>query len=103
MGLVKRIGITDREEAEKKLVEMGYGNIYPWRDPPGAFYDWHTHPYDEVRYILEGEITIETEDGKYRLTAGDLMFVPAGTRHRAFVGGKGVLYLCATKPDAGGK
>jgi quercetin dioxygenase-like cupin family protein len=97
MDLVKRLGITDRKEAERKLSEMGYGNFYLWRDEPNAFYDWHTHPYDEVRYVLEGEITIETESGKYRLSAGDLMFVPAGTRHRAFVGEEGVLYLCASK------
>jgi mannose-6-phosphate isomerase-like protein (cupin superfamily) len=103
MELVKHLGTTDPEEAAKKLEEMGYGGIYPWRDPAGAFYDWHTHPHDEVRLVLEGEITIETEEGRYRLRAGDLMFVPAGTRHRAFVGKEGVVYLCATKVADGGK
>jgi quercetin dioxygenase-like cupin family protein len=97
MGLVKKVGITDREEAEKFLKGNGYGNIYIWRDPPGAFYDWHTHPFDEVRFILKGEISIETEEGVFHLKAGDLMEVPAGTKHRAKVGDEGVEYLCASK------
>ncbi len=97
MGLVEHLGITDREEAERKLEELGYSNIYLWSDPPETFYDWHTHPYDEVRYVLSGEILIETEEGSYLLKAGDLMRVPAGTKHRAKVGKEGVSYLCGSK------
>ncbi len=97
MDLVKSTSITDRKEAEKLLRELGYGDIYLWRDPPGAFYDWHTHPFDEVRFVLEGEILIETEEGEFLLKAGDMIAVPAGTRHRARVGKEGVAYLCGSK------
>lgn len=51
---------------------------------PGAVVPRHTHPGDEVGYILEGEMTIEL-DGKpsLKLKAGDSFFVPAGQVHMA--------------------
>jgi len=97
MGLVEKTGISDRETVFRKLQEEGYKDIYVWRDPPNAFYDWHTHTYDEVRWILKGKILIGTEEGEYLLEAGDKMIVPAGTRHWAKVGDEGVEYVCASR------
>jgi quercetin dioxygenase-like cupin family protein len=50
----------------------------------GAVVPRHTHPGDEIGYVLEGELTIEI-DGKppQKLKAGDTFFVPAGTIHAA--------------------
>ncbi len=44
----------------------------------------HTHPGEEVGYVLEGQILLEVE-GKppAMLHAGDVFFVPAGTAHGA--------------------
>ncbi|MCX8164478.1 MAG: cupin domain-containing protein [Aquificaceae bacterium] len=84
------------EEAKKRLEGLGYSGIYLWQDPPGTFYDWHAHPEDEIRLVLEGEITIGTEEGIYKLTSGDLLEVRAGTRHWARTE-KGVKYLCGSK------
>jgi len=51
---------------------------------PGAATPKHTHPGEEVAYILEGEVTVEVE-GKPAavLKAGEVFFVPAGTVHMA--------------------
>jgi len=51
---------------------------------PGAAVPKHTHPGEEVAYILEGQVTIEVE-GKPPaiLKAGDVFFIPAGTVHTA--------------------
>jgi quercetin dioxygenase-like cupin family protein len=97
MALVEKTGITDSQEVFKILTELGYKNLYVWSDPPETFYDWHTHPYDEVRWILRGEILIGTPEGEYLLKAGDKMEVPAGTRHWAKVGKEGVVYVCGSK------
>ncbi|MEJ5338074.1 MAG: cupin domain-containing protein [Aquificaceae bacterium] len=86
----------DIKTAEERLRNMGYEGFYVWYDPPGTFYDWHTHPEDEVRYVLEGEITIGTEEGVYHLKAGDLLEVKAGTRHWAKTE-RGVRYLCGSR------
>jgi len=51
---------------------------------PGAAVPKHTHPGDEVGYVLDGQIVFEME-GKppATLKAGDVFFVPAGTVHTA--------------------
>ena len=56
---------------------------------PGAAVPRHTHPGEEVAFVLEGEITVEVE-GKPPATvkAGETFFVPAGTVHLARNGGK---------------
>jgi len=95
--LVDRTGIKDEREVIKRLKEEGYTNIYTWEDPPNAYYSWHIHPYEEVRWILKGEITIGTKDKTYKLSSGDKLRVPAGTEHWAKVGEEGVIYVCASK------
>lgn len=51
---------------------------------PGVTAPRHTHPGDEVIYVLEGLIEYQME-GKppVRLKAGEVLFVPAGTIHSA--------------------
>ena len=51
---------------------------------PGATVGRHTHPGEEVGYILEGAIVLEQE-GKPAVTlgAGKTFFIPAGTVHNA--------------------
>jgi quercetin dioxygenase-like cupin family protein len=50
---------------------------------PGVAFPRHTHPGDEIIYVLEG--TLEYEIGGKRVTVrpGDGLFVPAGTIHSA--------------------
>jgi len=95
--VVEKTGIRDVKEAMKRLKEEGYTNIYTWEDPPNAYYNWHTHPYEEVRWVLKGEITIGTKEKVYKLKSGDKLKVPAGTKHWAKVGEEGVVYLCGSK------
>ncbi len=44
----------------------------------------HTHPGEEIIYVLEGTLDYEVE-GKPPVTlkAGDVLFIPAGTAHAA--------------------
>ena len=95
--MLKRTGITEKDKVFKILEEEGYENLFLWSDPPNARYDWHTHPFNEVRWVLEGEITLGTEEGTVTLKAGDRLEVPAGTKHWAEVGPDGVTYVCGSK------
>src|SRR5262245_24446841 len=57
----------------------------------------HTHPGEEIIYVLEGSIEYEIE-GKAPVTlkGGDVLFVPAGAIHAAKNVGKGTAAELAT-------
>lgn len=78
------------------LTQEGHFNIFEWSDAPGAEYSWHTHPANEVRWILKGSILIGTETGEFILRAGDRLDVEADTRHWAKTE-EGVTYVCASR------
>jgi quercetin dioxygenase-like cupin family protein len=51
---------------------------------PGVALPVHTHPGEEIVYILEGTWEYQVEgQGVQTLKAGDVAFVPAGTKHSA--------------------
>jgi quercetin dioxygenase-like cupin family protein len=51
---------------------------------PGAVAPRHTHPGEEVIYILEGELEYQVGDKPWvKVKAGDVLFIPAGTVHAA--------------------
>jgi quercetin dioxygenase-like cupin family protein len=64
---------------------------------PGGQSGRHTHPGEEVAYILEGTVVIEM-DGKPAVskTAGEGILIPAGTVHNAKNTGKTVARVLAT-------
>ncbi len=49
------------------------------RVPEGA--GRSTHMQDEVSIIIDGKMTLETEDGKVTLERGALVHIPAGVAH----------------------
>jgi quercetin dioxygenase-like cupin family protein len=51
---------------------------------PGIAFPKHTHPGEEIIYVLKGSLQYEVE-GKppATLKAGDVLFIPAGTVHAA--------------------
>ncbi|WP_027551514.1 cupin domain-containing protein [Bradyrhizobium sp. Cp5.3] len=51
---------------------------------PGVAFGRHTHPGEEIIYVLAGAIEYDV-DGKPPVTlkAGDVLFIPAGTVHAA--------------------
>jgi quercetin dioxygenase-like cupin family protein len=51
---------------------------------PGAAFPRHTHPGEEIVYVLEGTLEYEVEGRPtVALKAGDVLFIPAGTVHAA--------------------
>ena len=58
---------------------------------PGVSFPAHSHPGEEIAYVLEGVWEYEIE-GKapVKLKAGEALFIPAGTVHSAKNVGSGV-------------
>lgn len=50
---------------------------------PGASFPRHTHPGEEIIYVLEGTLEYEVAGRPVTLKAGDVLFVPTGTVHAA--------------------
>jgi quercetin dioxygenase-like cupin family protein len=65
--------------------------------PPGAAAGRHTHPGEEVGYVLEGTVLVEV-DGKPAATlkAGQYFIIPAGTIHNATNNSKAGAKVLAT-------
>lgn len=93
---LERTGINEPAIALDILEKEGLNNIYQWSDPPGASNDWHIHSQPEVCWIMFGEMEVESETGIASLTAGDILKLEGGERHRTLVGNSGVGYICAT-------
>ena len=50
---------------------------------PASSFPRHTHPGEEIIYVLEGTLEYELAGKAMTLKAGDVLFVPAGTIHAA--------------------
>jgi len=50
---------------------------------PGYVAPRHTHPGEEIIYILEGTLEYQIGDKTTTVKPGDVLFVPAGTVHTA--------------------
>lgn len=52
--------------------------------PPGSLAPRHTHPGEEIIYILAGPLEYQVGGGDWRrFDTGDVLFIPAGTVHAA--------------------
>src|SRR3954447_1748294 len=50
---------------------------------PGATFPRHTHPGEEIIYVLSGTLEYEVAGKAVTLKAGDVLFVPTGVVHAA--------------------
>jgi quercetin dioxygenase-like cupin family protein len=78
-------GIGRTEALRHDLGEPGREIIQVRVDfAPGAAFGMHTHPGEEIAYVLEGALEYQFE-GKPPITlkAGDSLFIPAGAPHAA--------------------
>lgn len=74
------VGEVYREQAvgdgDTKQVSIGVVRFVA-----GARNVLHTHSFDQVLYITEGEGIVATEREEQTLHAGDIAVIPAGERH----------------------
>ena len=63
----------------------------------GDAFGMHSHPGEEVIYVLEGSFEYQIEGSQpVKLNAGDVLFIPAGANHSAKNIGKGKAIELAT-------
>ncbi|ADV46377.1 cupin domain-containing protein [Nitratifractor salsuginis] len=96
MSRVLSTGITDEEEIRRILRDEGYTNIFRWCDSAGTRYGEHTHPHQEVRWVLSGTLEIIKGGMTLRLKSGDRLDSAPDTPHSAYVP-EDCCYLCGSK------
>jgi 4-carboxymuconolactone decarboxylase len=88
LSQAERVRATDaifRGEVERQSVvgdavsrQLYLGEI-TFKD--GAANRWHVHTADQILLITEGEGIVADEREERRVSAGDVAFIPANTRH----------------------
>lgn len=57
-----------------------------YRYEPGSSWEEHSHPEDQVTWVIDGEIDFTVAGRHVRLGAGELTALPGGVPHAARVG-----------------
>jgi len=99
------VGVLAQQPAFKRTVLQQADISVPGREAvtavaefqPGAAAGRHTHPGEEVGYVLEGQLLLE-QDGKAAVTlrAGQTFLIPPGTVHNATNSGSATARVLAT-------
>ena len=50
---------------------------------PGHTANPHSHPHEQIVYVLSGDLRFVVGDEEVTVTAGDMLVVPPGVRHYA--------------------
>jgi len=64
--------------------------------PGGVSSGRHTHPGEELGYVVEGTVTIEREGQSKTLKAGEAFAIPAGQIHNAVNAGTSQVTIVST-------
>ncbi len=91
-------GLMRTELQRHDLSAAGWESVQARIDfAPGAVAGRHTHPGEEIIYVLQGTLEYEVQ-GKPPMTlkAGEVLFIPAGTIHAARNVGSGIASELAT-------
>jgi quercetin dioxygenase-like cupin family protein len=74
------------------------GCIELLHDAAGKVHRFHTHPVDEILVIISGRLNFTWDSGERIVSAGDTIFLPAGTIHQSEALEGGAVYAIATRP-----
>jgi mannose-6-phosphate isomerase-like protein (cupin superfamily) len=71
---------NDVETVRGQWARLGF-SCELWIDPPDQVWHDFLHDVDELVLLIDGDCQIEMDGRTLRLSAGDEVRIPAGTRH----------------------
>ncbi|WP_375651626.1 MULTISPECIES: cupin domain-containing protein [unclassified Bartonella] len=80
-----------------KMMLPEQGSIEVQRDFPKKIHDWHIHQVDETLLIIEGGLDFFYSEKRITCTPGDIIHLPANTRHKSIAADVGCIYAIATE------
>lgn len=89
-ALAQTSGITRHEALRHDLGTTGKEAVQVRVDfAPGTSFPFHSHPGEEIAYVLEGEVQYQLEGQQpVTLKTGEALYIPAGVNHSASNHGK---------------
>ena len=95
--VTRQAGVTRTELQRHDLASPGREVIQVRVElAPGVIFPNHTHPGEEIIYVLEGTWEYVIDGKRVTANAGDVLFVPARTIHSAKNAGTGTAAELAT-------
>jgi quercetin dioxygenase-like cupin family protein len=88
----------DRDAFEARLRTERYPEIRETELAPNCRNTEHSHPFDVLALVLQGEITLTVAGAARTYRSGDEFSMPAGCSHVEDVGPEGVRYLVGRRP-----
>ena len=88
----------DRREFEARLQAEGFPEIRINELPPNRHHPEHSHPFDVLALVLEGDITLTVEGSARTYRAGEEFSMKARCPHVEDIGPGGVKYLVGRRP-----
>jgi quercetin dioxygenase-like cupin family protein len=89
----------DRSAFEARLKTEGFPEIRTNELPPNRHNPEHSHPFDVLALVLEGDITLTVEGKARTYRVGDEFSMKARCPHVEDVGPAGVKYLVGRRPQ----
>ena len=87
MDIIPEASVTATEAVDGVLLKLLAGgdneNIQHFHVEPGATVPDHSHPHEQVGYILAGELTVLVDGEEQVATAGDSYVLAGGEPHGA--------------------
>jgi quercetin dioxygenase-like cupin family protein len=65
---------------------------------PGAAVPAHSHPHEQLGFVVDGELVLAIDGVEHRLAAGDAYQIPGGVEHAAWTHGDGCRVLDVFQP-----
>lgn len=93
----KRVDVSDIAGLIERLLP-DQGCIEVQRDVPGREHAWHMHDVDETIVVIDGALKFYWENGEQICGPGDVVSLPAKTRHGSVAQEHGATYLIAFQP-----
>ena len=69
------------EGIEARFIHTGQLTMGYWEVQAGALFPVHSHPHEQMSYILEGELEGDLRGEKQILKSGDIVAIPPNADH----------------------
>ena len=72
------VKIKISKPTDEEIKQLGIDSWSPWQCEPSVF-DWE-YTSTETAYVMEGKVSVKTEDEEVEIKAGDLVTFPKGMK-----------------------